>query len=535
MKKKVTFLLVLFSFLALDAQENLIRNGGFENGLTDSTKIKYLDDWHMDKENPSSGWWGDPGLRFAGLTSGDSATLYQVVEIISADTVLYDLQFMAKDSWNTGKVVVIASTSDADTATRAIYQTDTLDFAAGGTEFELLEFRFGFSENSAYVGKHLIIEFTSTSADAGDSWTHFDDVVMEIRLPGENSPPVANAGPDQKVTGGDLVILDGSGSSDADEDPLTYKWVSQYPGITLSDPGAEKPTFTAPDVVELSTFNFSLFVNDGTVNSDTVKTSVTVIPAGELIRNGDFSLRAPDWATTSNLKDVFYWNIDKPREELAGGLWSANYVDLTSKDPNFYQVVDEIGTEAVTYSLTISAKTSWYAKSINSIFSVSDADSSVRTQISLQENIFDIDPANDVTSTDWITFKHVASIPENSSHDGMKLILEFEIISYDYEDEIDNGWVQVKFVSLVKEVTSDIESSNIKSLNIYPNPASRVLIIESDAPVSKVNVYSLTGSLVKSVIRQDVNRINVNDLHSGLYIVTLTTEKGVVNKKLHIK
>ena len=145
MKKKVTFLLVLFSFLALDAQENLIRNGGFENGLTDSTKIKYLDDWHMDKENPSSGWWGDPGLRFAGLTSGDSATLYQVVEIISADTVLYDLQFMAKDSWNTGKVVVIASTSDADTATRAIYQTDTLDFAAGGTEFELLEFRVGFS------------------------------------------------------------------------------------------------------------------------------------------------------------------------------------------------------------------------------------------------------------------------------------------------------------------------------------------------------------------------------------------------------
>ena len=39
-----------------------------------------------------------------------------------------------------------------------------------------------------------------------------------------NSPPVADAGPDQSVFVTDLVQLDGSGSSDVDGDPLSYAW-----------------------------------------------------------------------------------------------------------------------------------------------------------------------------------------------------------------------------------------------------------------------------------------------------------------------
>ena len=35
-------------------------------------------------------------------------------------------------------------------------------------------------------------------------------------------PPVANAGPDQTVSLGSVVVLDGSGSSDPDGDPLSY-------------------------------------------------------------------------------------------------------------------------------------------------------------------------------------------------------------------------------------------------------------------------------------------------------------------------
>ena len=83
-----------------------------------------------------------------------------------------------------------------------------------------------------------------------------------------NSPPVANAGPDQTVALNSLVTLNGSGSTDVDGNPLTFAWsfVSRPAGstATLSNPTAVMPTFTAD---RLGDFVVQLIVNDGTVNS----------------------------------------------------------------------------------------------------------------------------------------------------------------------------------------------------------------------------------------------------------------------------
>jgi hypothetical protein len=232
---------------------------------------------------------------------------------------------------------------------------------------------------------------------------------------------------------------------------------------------------------------------------------------------------------------VWYWYIDKDRDEVAGGLWSDNHVDITSKDPGLYQVVDVIGADEVTFSLTFSAKTSWYSESVNSIFSVSDADSSVREEIDREKHSFNIDPENDITSTDWATYKHVLSLSANSEYAGKNLILEFTVTSYDYGGEVDNGWVQIEFVSLVKETSTNLASPAQTELRVYPNPASRTLYINSDLQVSCVNVYSVTGTLMKSVKGHDISRINVEGLGQGLYIISLTTEQGVIKKRFEKK
>ncbi|GAB3838234.1 hypothetical protein GCM10028799_78530 [Kribbella italica] len=89
-----------------------------------------------------------------------------------------------------------------------------------------------------------------------------------------NQVPVANAGTAQTVNTGAAVTLDGSGSRDADNDPLTYTWTQTGgPAVTLSSRTVQKPTFTAPSTK--TTLTFSLVVRDGKANSPAVTTTVT--------------------------------------------------------------------------------------------------------------------------------------------------------------------------------------------------------------------------------------------------------------------
>jgi hypothetical protein len=96
-----------------------------------------------------------------------------------------------------------------------------------------------------------------------------------VSVSSANAEPIANAGPNQNVTVSSSVTLDGTNSSDANRDQLTYRWVmmSKPTGSSavLTNPTSAKPTFTAdlagPYVV-------SLIVNDGRVDSTTVATTV---------------------------------------------------------------------------------------------------------------------------------------------------------------------------------------------------------------------------------------------------------------------
>jgi len=91
---------------------------------------------------------------------------------------------------------------------------------------------------------------------------------VSVTASAANSAPVANAGLAQSVVAGSVVTLDGTSSTDANNDPLTYKWfLTSNPynsTATLSSSSSVKPTFIT-DVA--GTYVFSLIVNDGKVDS----------------------------------------------------------------------------------------------------------------------------------------------------------------------------------------------------------------------------------------------------------------------------
>jgi hypothetical protein len=105
---------------------------------------------------------------------------------------------------------------------------------------------------------------------------YVDSPPAQVVITTKNSPPVANAGPNQTVTVQTTAQLDGSRSSDVDGDPLTYQWTviskPQNSAAVLSNPNAVRPTFV---VDEQGSYTFQLIVNDGIQNSAPSNVTVT--------------------------------------------------------------------------------------------------------------------------------------------------------------------------------------------------------------------------------------------------------------------
>lgn len=165
----------------------------------------------------------------------------------------------------------------------------------------------------------------------------------------KNTPPVAQTGAAQHVIVNTLTKLDGSPSTDADNDALTYKWVmtSSPAGstATLSSDTSAQPTFT-PDLTGI--YSFSLVVNDGKATSTTANTTVTATvgnaapvanagPLQNVIVGNTVTLDGRDSADANRDPLSFAWTLlSRPADSVAT-LTSSN-----TPKPTF--VADKPGT-----------------------------------------------------------------------------------------------------------------------------------------------------------------------------------------------
>jgi PKD repeat protein len=184
----------------------------------------------------------------------------------------------------------------------------------------------GVNPSHTYLAAGTYTVSLTVTDDDGDVNSETTTAVID---PVPNQPPDANAGPDQTV-GIDAnclgnVVLDGSGSTDADDNSLTYSW---------SIGGEVIATGINPTVeLGLGVHTVQLRVNDGAEDSQPDQVVITVEdPIADVTYDGDSLLSTEGAATVDAILTAIL-------RDYAG-----NLLDIDGKEVTFTLTAEGVGT-----------------------------------------------------------------------------------------------------------------------------------------------------------------------------------------------
>ncbi|MEW6078496.1 MAG: hypothetical protein AB1724_11835 [Thermodesulfobacteriota bacterium] len=179
------------------------------------------------------------------------------------------------------------SPADGGTVTSPQFETPIADYPASFTCSDTYDLTAVPNANEGYEFVDWVVNATTQAENplTVDVSEEAKAVTAFFRIAGApNTAPTADAGDDQAVDENAFVILNGSGSFDPNNDIRKYQW-QQTSGtaVTLSNPAAINPTFSAPAVSAAESpiiLIFQLTVEDvpGETGTDTV--AITVADSG---------------------------------------------------------------------------------------------------------------------------------------------------------------------------------------------------------------------------------------------------------------
>lgn len=130
--------------------------------------------------------------------------------------------------------------------------------------------------------------------------------------------------------------------------------------------------------------------------------------------------------------------------------------------------------------------------------------------------------SNELASNGFVKFK-AATYPTLAN--GIEVNNNADIY-FDYNVPILTNTVQITISDFA--LTLAVDPFLAVPISVYPNPTSGILVIETDA-LQKVEIYTTSGILIETT---DKNQINLSQYSKGIYLVKITTDKGIALKKV---
>ena len=127
-------------------------------------------------------------------------------------------------------------------------------------------------------------------------------------------------------------------------------------------------------------------------------------------------------------------------------------------------------------------------------------------------------------------------------NDNLITQLGYAVTLSNYGVKVSNAYHDVTFTPCMEvtggsneviDLCSDlgIDDQTTSAVRFYPNPFNNSISIESDANLSKVEIYSILGKKIKE-INSNFESIKMDDVNSGVYVVKAISDKGSTTKML---
>ena len=236
---------------------------------------------------------------------------------------------------------------------------------------------------------------------------------------------------------------------------------------------------------------------------------------GEVL--GDKTIPLADINASEDLENAFTVQFDEPVYVDGDFLIGADISDLNAYDPDVYELANihsDFGAGGGAGLALVLEGTNW----------VTILNYDVDVDVAIFPILAEDDAEEDIYT---ITFD-----AEEGDHEYKYFIVEDEPTWDLGEWEGDpNRELTVEADMVVDEVWADlvtsideIDEDQLLTIDIYPNPASSQLHVDSRHEIIDVSVYDITGRML---IQQTEDVINVSGLRTGVYIIQVNTSEGI--------